>query len=91
MPLQWTTSAERDLVRLYAFLATINPHAAAQVVQQLVAGAEQLLNYPQLGVRLEEFDPRDVRRVIIGDYELRYELSDKMIYILRLWHGREDR
>lgn len=81
MPLQWTTSAERDLVRLHAFLATINPYA----------GAEQLLNYPQLGLRLEEFSPRDVRRVIIGDYELRYELSDKMIYILRLWHGREDR
>ena len=91
MPLQWTTSAERDLVRLHAFLATLNLRAAAQVVQQLVADTEQLLNYPQLGVRLEEFAPRDVRRVIIGDYELRYELSDKMIYILRLWHGREDR
>ena len=91
MPLHWTTSAERDLVRLHAFLATINPRAAAQVVQLLVAGAEQLLNYPQLGVRLEEFAPRDVRRVIIGDYELRYEISEKMIYILRLWHGREDR
>ena len=91
MSLKWTTSAERDLVRLHAFLASVNPRAAAQVVQQLVAGAEQLLTYPHLGVPLEEFVPRDVRRVIIGDYEMRYELADTEIYILRLWHSREDR
>lgn len=79
------------MVRLHAFLVTINPRAAAQVVWQLIAGAEQLIQYPQLGIKLEEFLPRDVRRVIIGDYELRYELTDEAIYILRLWHGREDR
>jgi len=91
MILRWTTSAERDLVRLHTFLATINSRAAAQVVRQLIAGAEQLIQYPQLGIKLEEFLPRDVRRMIIGDYELRYELTDETIYVLRLWHGREDR
>lgn len=91
MALKWTTSAERDLVRLHAFLAPVNQRAAAQVAQQLVMGAEQLLTYPQLGLQLEEFMPRDVRRIIIGDYELRYELTETTIYILRLWHGREER
>ena len=91
MALKWTTSAERDLVRLHAFLAPVNPRTAVQVVRQLVVGAEQLLAYPHLGVLLEEFAPRDVRRVIIGDYELRYELTDTSVYILRLWHEREDR
>lgn len=91
MKLQWTTSAERDLVRLHAFLVTVNSRAAAQVVRQLVSGSEQLMQHPQLGVKLEEFTPRDVRRIVIGDYEMRYELTDEAIYILRLWHGREDR
>ena len=91
MALKWTTSAERDLIRLHAFLAPVNPRAAVQVIQQLVAGAEQLLTYPQLGTALDEFAPRDVRRVIVGDYELRYELTETTIYILRLWHSREDR
>ncbi|MBA4143729.1 MAG: type II toxin-antitoxin system RelE/ParE family toxin [Nitrosospira sp.] len=54
--------------------------------------AEQLSVYPQLGVPLDEFAPRDVRRVIVGDYELRYELTPvTLIYILRVWHAREDR
>ena len=91
MTLIWTVSAERDLVRIHAFLAPVNPPAAAKVIKQLVASAEQLLSYPQLGVALEEFAPRDVRRVIVSDYELRYEVTEKLIYILRLWHAREDR
>ena len=49
-----------------------------------------LLTYPQLGVLLEEFAPRDVRHVSVGDYELRYEVTQNLIYILRLWHTRED-
>jgi plasmid stabilization system protein ParE len=76
MLLQWTTSANRDLVRLHAFLQPVNPRAAAQVVQQLVAAAEQLLTYPQLGERLAEFSPHNVRQLIVGDYELHHELTD---------------
>jgi plasmid stabilization system protein ParE len=62
MALKWTVSAERDLVRLHAFLAPVNSTVAAKVVKQLVAGAQQLLAYPQLGVPLDEFAPRNVRR-----------------------------
>ncbi|EJZ18902.1 hypothetical protein RCCGEPOP_23112 [Rhizobium sp. Pop5] len=40
-------------------------------------------------VRLEEFDPREVRRILAGRYELRYEIQQSTIYVLRLW--REDR
>lgn len=60
-------------------------------MQRLVAAAEQLLTYPQLGERLTEFSPRNVRRLIVSDYELRYELKGTTIFVLRLWHGREDR
>ena len=91
MVLRWTASAQRDLARLHAFLHPVNPRAAARVVQQLVAAAERLLTHPRLGERLAEFAPRDVRRLIVGDYELRYELADTTINVLRLWHGREDR
>ena len=91
MVLQWTVSAHRDLVRLHTFLHPVNPRAAAKIVQQLVAAAEQLLTHPQLGERLADFNPREVRPLIVGDYELRYEVTDTAIVVVRLWHGREDR
>ena len=91
MVLKWTASAQRDLVRLHDFLVPVNPRAAVNVVRQLIDAAKQLLSAPRLGVRLQEFVPREVRRLIIGDYELRYEIVETTIYVLRLWHTREDR
>ena len=91
MPLRWTRAALVDIGRLHAFLAEINPATAAKVVQSLTQGARRLQDNPRLGMRLSEFDPREVRRIVVGHYEMRYELDEQNIYILRLWHTREDR
>jgi plasmid stabilization system protein ParE len=91
MPLRWTRAALADIGRLHAFLADVNPAAAAKVVQSLTQGAGRLQDNPRLGMRLNEFDPREVRRIVVGQYEIRYELDAKNIHILRLWHTREDR
>ncbi len=91
MALRWTTSARADLVRLHEFLEPVNPRAAALVVRQLVAGAKRIPERPRLGQRLHEFAPREVRRILIGDYEMRYELTGRDVFVLRIFHTREDR
>jgi plasmid stabilization system protein ParE len=91
MELKWTSKALSDLARLYEFLSTVNQPAAARTVQQLTSAPTALLTNPRIGERLEEFDPRDVRRILVGHYEMRYEIADSNIYLLRLWHTREDR
>lgn len=89
MELNWTSKALSDLVRLHGFLALVNSQAAARVVQSLVAA--RLTEHPRIGERLEEFEPREVRRILVGHYEMRYEIRKSTIYVLRLWHTREDR
>ncbi|GKS68577.1 ParE toxin of type II toxin-antitoxin system, parDE [Nitrosomonas sp. PY1] len=89
--IKWTTSAERNIVKVYDFLARSNPKAAVQTVKLLIEGIEKIDAFPQLGIRLEDFKPREVRHIIIGDYEIRYESTDKAIFVLRLWHSREYR
>ena len=79
------------MVRLYEFLRAVDPSAAVRVVCQLVAGAKRIPTHPRLGVRLPEFAPREVRRVLVGDYEIRYELTEVDVVILRIFHTREDR
>lgn len=91
MELKWTSKALSDLSRLYAFLAPVNRVAAARTVQSLAGAPVKLLENPRIGKRLEEFEPREVRRVLVGHYEMRYEIQDSTIYVLRLWHAREDR
>jgi plasmid stabilization system protein ParE len=89
--LRWTSKAHAYLVRLYAFLEPVNPTTAARVVRQIVAGAKRIPAHPRLGVRLPEFAPREVRRVLVGDYEIRYELAGTDLLVLRILHLREDR
>ena len=91
MELKWTSKALSDLARLFEFLAVVNRQAAARTVQVLAQAPAALLNNPRIGERIEEFEPRDVRRLLVGRYEIRYEIQDSILYILRLWHVRENR
>lgn len=91
MELKWTSKALSDLVRLHEFLAPVNPQAAARVVHSLAAAPNRLLEHPRIGEKLEEFEPREVRRLLIGRYEMRYEIQESTLYILRIWHTRENR
>ena len=91
MKLKWTSKALTDLVRLHEFLAPINPSAAARTVQSLTAAPLRLLENPRIGEKLDEFEPREVRRILVGRYEMRYEIQESTVYVLRLWHTREDR
>jgi plasmid stabilization system protein ParE len=89
--LEWTRPAIADLARLHAFLDPVSPRAAAAVVRNLQQGALPLLTFPRLGQALGEYRPRDVSRLIIGDYELRYEVIGDTVFVVRVWHCREDR
>ena len=90
MKISWASKALSDLARLYEFLAPVNK-PAARIVQNLSSAPNLLLTNPRIGERLEEFDPREVRKLLIQHYEMRYEIQESTIYILRLWHTRENR
>lgn len=91
MELKWAIKALSDLTRLYEFLTAVNKGAAVRTVQSLTAAPTSLLANPRVGERLEEFEPREVRRILVGHYEMRYEIQESTIYMLRLWHTRENR
>ena len=91
MELKWTGKAVSDLARLHDFLALVNAHAAQRTVKAISEAPRRLLENPRIGEKLEEFAPREVRRINVGPYEIRYEVTNEMIYVLCLWHTREDR
>ena len=91
MKVQWTNKGLSDLVRLHEFLSPVNPRAAAKVVQTLTRAVGKLETHPRLGAGLDQFELREVRRLIVGHYEIRYEIQDSTVFVLRLWHTREGR
>jgi plasmid stabilization system protein ParE len=92
MKITWTRAAMADLVRLHEFLKPVKQHAAAKVVQRLTDAPDVLKVQPRIGTKLAEFEPREVRYIFAGDYEMRYEIrAEEQIWILRIWHTREFR
>lgn len=91
MEVEWTQAALTDLERLHEFLTQVNPSAATRVAQALVAAPLRLLKHPRMGERLDGFGERELRHILVGRYEIRYEILGSKIFVLRIWHGREDR
>jgi len=84
--------ADRDFDRLYDFLEPKNPDAAKNAVQTIRRGARQLVDNPEMGVRLEDSDYREFYvRFGRSAYVLRYRIEDDTVYLTRIWHGRENR
>lgn len=91
MDLKWTSKALSDLTRLHEFLAPVNKPASGRMVQALTRAPTVLLTNPRIGEQLFQFEPREVRRIFVGQYEMRYEIANETVYVLRLWHTREER
>ncbi len=92
MKLSYSREAIIDLIRLREFIVTKNPEAAKKIAKSLRKGISQLKTFPYLGVEVEQApNPEMIRDLIIGNYIARYLIHAKQIYILRVWHHKEER
>ncbi len=91
MKFRWADQAVDDLARLHDFLAAYDRQVALRVVSSLRQALRQVLPHPRLGSRLAGYGPREVRRLIVGNYEICYEVSGEAIHVLRFFHSRENR
>jgi len=90
MGLIFSKAAVHDLVRLREFIAKHNPNAAQRVSRRLRGAIKGLVNSPQIGRPVPDL-PGEIRELIFGKYVVRYEVRTNSLYVLRLWHGKEDR
>jgi len=92
MNIQYSPEAIEDLIRLREFIEIKNPNAASRIAKSLKKGISQLMAFPYLGLEVEMApDPKTIRDLIIGSYVARYLIHTKDIYILRVWHQKENR
>lgn len=91
MALRWARSAFADLQRIHEFLEPVDPAAAARAVKAVIVRVRRIPRQPRLGERLPGFGDREVRRVLVRGYEIRYEVSGNDLHVLRIFHTRENR
>jgi len=89
MKLEFSASAVRDLIRLREFIAVHNPKAAERISLRLRKAIAKLVLHPNIGRPVPDLE--NVRELVAGDYIVRYLQREEVIFILRIWHGKEFR
>ena len=91
MNLHYAEEAIQDLERLRTFIEAKNPLTAQRISIELLTGIEKLKTFPNIGLPVKRApDPEKIRDLYIGDYTVRYLVGQEDIFILRLWHGKEN-
>jgi len=90
MKLFFSRSAIHDLVRLREFIAQHSPNAAQRISERLRGAILELVHHPQIGRPVPDL-PGEIREFIFGKYVVRYEVRTDRLFVLRIWHAKEDR
>jgi plasmid stabilization system protein ParE len=92
LPVRLSPRALEDLDRLPEFLQLINPRAARQVREVLIAGLSSLAEFPDRGHPTELAGYRELS---LGfgryGYVARYRVERAEVLITRIFHAREQR
>ncbi len=91
MNLFYTPESVNDLQRLREFIEIKNPLAAKKVSINIREGIEKLVTFPKIGLPVSKApNPEIIRDLYIGKYTARYLIQNDSIYILRIWHNKEN-
>lgn len=81
----------KDLQRVVEFVEVKNPYAARRIAIDLQEGIFKLKQFPEIGLPvIKAPDPEKIRDLYIGDYTVRYLITSSIVYILRVWHSKEN-
>ena len=86
--LRWTREALDWLEEIHSYIAQNNPTAARKVIDGIVAKAELLTRFPDIGSYLRSEREGGVRVVLYGHYRIAYlhEADSETVVILGVFH-----
>ncbi|GAA5131634.1 type II toxin-antitoxin system RelE/ParE family toxin [Thalassotalea piscium] len=88
---KYSPKSIEDLQRVVEFVEAKNQYAARRIAIDLQEGVSKLKQFPQIGIPvIKAPDPEKIRDLYVGDYTVRYLITDETIYILRVWHNKEN-
>ena len=91
MTVLWSEESLADMERIFEFHAKFSIPVAMRVMSMIRRATNLPTVFPQAGRSCIQYNPRDVRDLVVGDYQLRYEVAGKAIRVVRVWHCKEER
>jgi plasmid stabilization system protein ParE len=86
----WSDPALDDLQNIYDYIANDSEHYASMFVNGLIDCAERLMDFPQLGKVVPEYNRKDIREILFETYRIIYLLEKDKITIVTVIHGKRE-
>jgi len=86
----WSTSAQRDLLRIVDYISSDDPAAAERVGQRMGEAVQSLAKMPRLG---RPSRSKGGRELVLSPlpYIVEYIVREEQVFIRRIWHGAQRR
>ena len=89
MKITWSEPALADLDAIHDYIARDSPPYAERFVQRLIAAADPLMDFPELGRVVPEGDGRH-REVLVAPYRILYRVANDEVFVVTVIHGARD-
>jgi plasmid stabilization system protein ParE len=91
MKVKYSPESIKDLKRVIEFIGSKNLYTARRVAIDLQEGVDRLKQFPEIGLPVSSAkDPKVIRDIYIGNYTARYLITENILYVLRVWHNKEN-
>jgi plasmid stabilization system protein ParE len=82
--------ASVDLDEIWEFIAIDNLDAANRVTDELIAGVELLVAFPNQGYKRPKLTSRPLRFKPVREYVIAYAPEKKPLWVVAVFHGRRN-
>ena len=85
----WSPASRGDLHDIVAFIARNSRDRAEAFGYRLIAEADKLQDFPELGRVVPEYSVPTIREIIVRSYRIVYRVNHarKLVEITRVWHA----
>lgn len=83
----WTPQSIGDLESIAEYIASDSVFYANLVVENIIISVESLKIFPKIGRVVPEYHHKDIREIFYKRYRIIYEINDKSIDILTIFHS----
>lgn len=91
MEIVWTKLALEKILSIAEYISRDNYERANSFAKELFERSDQLVNHPESGNIVREFQNQNIRELLHGFYRIIYEIkaSENIIYIRNIVHSRQ--
>ena len=81
-----SSQSEQDLIAIWEFIAADSREAATKLLRRIEQRIQLLPKFPEIGECQPQFGD-NIRRVLVGNYLIFYDVLPDAIHVLRVYHG----